>query len=211
MLTIRNETEADRDSVEEMTRQAFYNLYIPGCTEHYLVHTMRSHEDFIPELDFVLEEDGKMAGNIMYTKAWLTDEAGEEKEILTFGPLTVAPACQRKGYGKKLMAHSFEKAKELGYDVVVIFGNPNNYVTSGFISCKKRNISLEGGVYPAAMMVRELCPGALDGRKWTYRESTALQIDEAQAQRFDDGLAKMEKKHTPSQEEFYIHFHSVLR
>ena len=80
MIKIRNEREADYQAVEELTRKAFYNMYIPGCVEHYLVHIMRGHEDFIPELDFVLELDGRIIGNIMYTKARLVDEAGEEKK-----------------------------------------------------------------------------------------------------------------------------------
>lgn len=204
MLNIRNETPADHETVEHMTRRAFYNLYIPGCVEHYLVHVMRDHEDFIPELDFVLELDGQIIGNIMYTKARLTDEAGEEKEILTFGPVCVMPEYQRQGYGKKLMDHSFEKAAALGYDVIVIFGSPVNYVGRGFQSCKKHNICAEGGKYPAAMLVKQLKPGALDGRKWVYRDSPVMAVSEEDAQRYDEGLEAMEKKRQPSQEEFYI-------
>ena len=78
-ITIRNEEQKDWAVVEKITRQAFYNLYVPGCVEHYLVHIMREHEDFIPELDFVLELNGDVIGNIMYTKAKLTDENGCEK------------------------------------------------------------------------------------------------------------------------------------
>ena len=95
MLKIRNETEADYKTVEELTRKAFYNMYVPGCVEHYLVHIMRNHEDFIRELDFVLELDGQVIGNIMYTKARLVDEEGREKAILTFGPLSVLPEHQK--------------------------------------------------------------------------------------------------------------------
>ena len=95
MIVIRNETEKDYKTVEEITRKAFYNIYVPGCMEHYLVHIMRDHEDFIKELDFVVELDGKVIGNIMYTKATLVDEAGEEKEILTFGPISILPEYQR--------------------------------------------------------------------------------------------------------------------
>ena len=116
-LKIRSERKEDYKIVEEMTRKAFYNLYIPGCVEHYLVHIMRSHEDFIHDLDFVAEMGGKVTGNIMYTKAMLVDEKGNEKQILTFGPLTVDVDHQRKGIGKKLMAHSFHKAAELAYAV----------------------------------------------------------------------------------------------
>ena len=210
MIAIRKEREADHRAVEELTRRAFYNMYIPGCVEHYLVHIMRGHEDFIPELDFVLELDGRIIGNIMYTKARLADEAGEEKEILTFGPVSVAPEHQRKGYGRMLIEHSFEKAKEMGYDVIVIFGSPANYVSRGFRSCKKYNICLEGGKFPAAMLVKELAPGALDGRRWFYYDSPVMAIREEDAQRYDDTLPAMEKKCQPSQDEFYIMSQSFL-
>ena len=204
MLKIRNETEADYKTVEELTRKAFYNLYIPGCVEHYLVHIMRNHEDFIRELDFVLELDGQVIGNIMYTKARLVDEEGREKAILTFGPLSVLPEHQRKGYGKMLMEHSFAQAARLGYDVIVIFGSPANYVSSGFQCCKKYNVCLENKKFPAAMMVKELKEGVLDGRTWFYYDSPVMRIDEEEAGRYDDGLEKMEKAHRASQEEFYI-------
>lgn len=210
MLKIRNEKEEDHKIVEDITRSAFYNLYVPGCGEHYLVHTMRQHEDFIPELDFVAELDGKVIGNIMYTKAKLVDEEGTEKQILTFGPVSIAPAYQRMGYGKRLMEHSFKKAAQLGYDVIVIFGSPVNYVSRGFISCKKYHICLENGKYPAAMMVKELVPNALDGRTWFYYDSPVMAVSEEEAQAYDDTLEKMEKKHQPSQEEFYIMFHSFI-
>lgn len=204
MLKIRNETEADYKTVEELTRKAFYNMYVPGCVEHYLVHIMRNHEDFIRELDFVLELDGQVIGNIMYTKARLVDEEGREKEILTFGPLSVLPEHQRKGYGKMLMEHSFAQAAKLGYDVIVIFGSPANYVSSGFQCCKKYNVCLENKKFPAAMMVKELKEGALDGRTWFYYDSPVMRIDEEEAGRYDEGLEKMEKAHRASQEEFYI-------
>ena len=91
MIEIRNEEERDYKKVEEVTRAAFWNLYVPGCDEHYLTHIMRSHEDFIRDLDFVIEVDGEIVGNIMYTKAKLIDESGEEKDILTFGPVCILP------------------------------------------------------------------------------------------------------------------------
>ncbi len=210
MVIIRNEKESDYSIVEEITRKAFYNRYTPGCFEHYLVHIMRNHEDFIPELDFVAELDGQVIGNIMYTKAKLVDESGFEKEILTFGPISVLPEYQRKGYGKLLMEHSFQETARLGYDVIVIFGSPANYVGRGFQSCKKYNICLENHRYPAAMMVKELKEHVLDGRKWFYYDSPVMNIDEEEARRYDDSLEKMEKKHLPSQEEFYIISHSFV-
>ena len=210
MINIRNEEKADYAIVEQITREAFYNMYVPGCVEHYLVHIMREHEDFIPELDFVLELNGTVIGNIMYTKAWLLDEEGNKKEILTFGPVCIKPGYQRRGYGRKLIEHSFEKAVKLGYDTVVIFGSPVNYVGCGFKSCKKYNVGTENGKYPSAMMVRELIPGALDGHKWIYQDSPVMAISEEEAQKYDDTLEKMEKKYQPSQDEFYIMSHSFI-
>jgi len=204
MNKIRNEEKADYNKVEEITRKAFYNVYVPGCDEHYLVHIMRGHEDFVPELDFVMEIDGNIIGNIMYTKATLTDKEGNEKKILTFGPLCILPEYQRMGYGKMLMEYSFEKAREIGYDTIVIYGSPANYVSSGFKSCKKYKVHTEEGKYPTAMMVKELIPNALKDKEWIYKDSPVMQIDEKSAEIFDNKLEKMDKKHQASQEEFYI-------
>ncbi|MFA9466136.1 MAG: GNAT family N-acetyltransferase [Velocimicrobium sp.] len=211
MFKIRNEVETDYERVEEITRKSFWNLYIPGCIEHYLVHVMRFHKDFLSELDLVIEVDNQIIGNIMYTKTKLIDESGEEKDILTFGPVCILPEYQRKGYGKKLMEYSFEQAAALDYDVIVIFGNPNNYVSRGFKSCKKYNVCLENGTYPAAMMVKELKPEVLDGRKWVYYQSPVFEIDEQDASHFDESLERLEKKYQPSQEEFFIHSHSMIQ
>ena len=210
MFTIRNERSGDWEAVETLTRRAFYNQYIPGCMEHYLVHIMRGHEDFIPELDFVAELDGEIIGNIMYTRAWLTDADGNEKPVLTFGPVCVAPEHQRQGYGKALMEHSFEASRALGYDTVVIFGSPANYVARGFVCCKKHRVSVEGGKYPSAMLVKELVPGVLEGRDWTYRDSPVMAVSEEDALAYDSTLPPMEKHWQPSQEEFYIMSHSFV-
>ncbi len=209
-MIIREETKADYRAVEELIRRAFYNLYVPGCVEHYLAHVMRGHEDFIPELDLVAELDGQIIGSIMYTKARLEEEGGAGKEILTFGPVCIAPEHQRKGYGKRLMEHSFERAAQLGYDVIVIFGSPANYVGRGFKSCKRYGVCSEDGRFPAAMMVKELAPGALDGRRRTYHGSPVMEVSEAEAERYDGNFDFMEKKYRPGQEEFFIMSHAFL-
>nr|WP_288826444.1 N-acetyltransferase [uncultured Clostridium sp.] len=208
--TIRNEQAEDQWEVENLTRKAFWNLNVPGCSEHYLVHIMRNHPDFIPELDFILEKDNRIIGNIMYTKAKLVDEENLDKQILTFGPLSILPEFQRKGYGKALLEYSFAKAKEMSYDVIVIFGNPDNYVSRGFKSCKKFDICIKEDFYPAAMLVKELTQGCLEKRKWRYIESEVYQTDEKAMEQFDLNFEKMEKKFQPSQEEFYIHSHSKI-
>lgn len=209
-ILIRQERESDYAQVERLIRLAFYNIYTPGCTEHYLAHVIRSHPDFLPELDLVLELDGQLAGNIMYTRSTLADEAGEEKGILTFGPVCVRPGFQRRGLGKRLMEESFRRAAALGHEAIVIVGDPNNYVGCGFQSCKKHRVHLEDGTYPAAMLVKELKPGVLAGKSWTYRQSPAYEFDEEAARRFDDALEPMEKKRLPCQEAFEILSRAVL-
>jgi len=211
MLEIRNEEEADRETVEKITRRAFYNLYAPGCVEHYLVHVMRQHEDFVPELDLVAELDGQVIGNVMYTRAWLEDESGRKREALTLGPVCITPEHQRRGYGTALMRRSFERATGLGHDVIVLFGVPGNYVGLGFKSCRKHNVCLEGGKFPTAMLVKELREGALDGTRWFYHDSPVMGVCEQDARRYDEGLAeKMQRGWQPSQEEFYIMSHSFV-
>ena len=212
-VIIRRETEADYRAVEELTREAFWNVYVPGASEHYYVHTMRSHPDFIPELAFVLELDGEIIGNIMYTKAWLEDESGNRREILSFGPICVAPKYQRMKLGKLLIEHSFAAAREMGYDVNINFGNPGNYMSRGFVSCKKKNVSfVQEGNFPTALLVCELVPGVLDGKRWMYIPSTAADCcdDTCAVEAFDATFPKKEKEWRPSQEEFYIYRHSSV-
>ncbi|MBP3481413.1 MAG: N-acetyltransferase [Clostridia bacterium] len=210
-IKIRNEKNTDYEATEMIIKKAFWNLYVPGCSEHYLAHILRSHEDFVPELDLVIEADNKIIGNIMYTKSRLADETGNIKNILTFGPVCIAPEYQRRGYGKALMEYSFERAAGLGYEAIVIFGSPANYVARGFKSCKKFNVSVENGVFPTAMLVKELKIGALSGHKWTYSQSSAFEFDENTAQRYMDNDSRFIRKTLPAQEEFYILSNSVIR
>ena len=212
-ITIRNETPADYRAVETLTRESFWNVYKPGADEHYFVHMMRSHPDFLPELAFVLEKDGEIIGNIMYTKAWLQNENGNQKAILSFGPLCIAPQYQRQKLGKLLIEHSFAAARKLGYDVNINFGNPGNYVGRGFVSCKKKNVSfVVPGNFPTALLVCELVPGTLDGKSWMYIPSTAADCceDTDAVAAFDATFPPKEKRWMPSQEEFYIYSHSSV-
>lgn len=210
---IRLENRSDYREVENLAREAFWNLSVPGCDEHYFIHVMRSHKAFVHELDYVLEADGKIIGSVMYTRSALIDESGMEKEILSMGPICVHPDYQRRGYGKALLEYTFEKALELGYDTVINFGNPDNYVAIGYKSCIKYNVCLNGSVYPAALLVKELKNNVFDGRKWYYQpnDADAPCADIKAVERFDSFFPAKEKRWQPSQEEFYIHSHSVIR
>ena len=209
---IRLENKNDYRTVEELAREAFWNLSVPGCNEHYFIHILRSHEAFIPELDYVLELDGRIIASVMYSHSYLSDEKGLRKEVLTMGPLCVHPEYQRKGYGKALLDYTFAKAAGMGYDTVINFGNPDNYVARGYKSCKRYNVCLEGDIYPAALLVKELKANVFDGRKWYYHQNDSDKCcdDEIAVERFDRQFSPKEKCWQPSQEEFYIHSHSAV-
>jgi len=210
---IRKENEKDYREVENLAREAFWNLSFPGCNEHYFIHIMRDHPDFIRELAYVAEADGKIVGCVMYCKARLADGKGNEKNIVTMGPLCVLPGYQRKGCGKALLEHTFEIAESMGYDVVVNFGNPDNYVARGYKSSFKYNVCFEGDFFPAALLVKELKEGVLDGRRWYYYPSDVDKPcdDEEAVAKFDALFPPKEKAWQPSQEEFFIHSHSVIK
>ena len=209
---IRLETEKDYYEVENLAREAFWNLSFPGCNEHYFMHVLRKHPEFIPELDYVIEADGKIIGSVMYSKAELADENGNIKPIVSMGPICIHPDYQRMGLSKALLEYTFDIVKTMGYDTVINFGNPDNYVARGYKSCKKYNICFEGDVFPAALLVKVLSDDALDGRKWYYHpnDADAPCDDEKAVAEYDKLFPPKEKAWQPSQEEFYIHSHSVI-
>ena len=210
-IIIRNETEKDYRAVEEITREAFWNLYFPGCNEHYLAHVMRTHPDFLKELDFVAEYDGKIVGNIMYTKAWLIDEQGNITDIVTFGPVCVIPEYQRKGIGSALINHTKKIAIEKGAKAIVIFGDPHNYCKHGFKSAKDLNISDLNGDNPYGMLALELEEEALAGHQWKYKYSDVYEINETDADEFDKNFEKKEKGYQYTQEIFSIAIRSYVK
>lgn len=131
---IRLEKEKDYFEVENLTREAFWNVYRPGCCEHYVLHKLRNDECFVKELDYVLEKDGKIIANVVYAKGKLKTDDGKSRELLLFGPVSVLPDYQKKGYAQKLIEFTMNKAKELGYEAIVISGNPDYYKKYGLFN-----------------------------------------------------------------------------
>ncbi len=210
-IIIRSEQKSDYRAVEELTREAFWNVYNPGCSEHYLAHVMRTHRDFLPGLTFVAEYRGQIVASIMYMKSWLEEDDGTRREILSFGSISVHPDFQRLGLGKRIMAHSFAAAKALGYKAVVIFGNPENYVSSGFKCSRRFNVSMDGNYFPTALLCLEMNAGLFDGRHYVYRESDVVTLlDDEKVEEFDRSFPPKEKGWMPSQEKFYIYSHSSV-
>lgn len=209
-IVIRREAVADQRLVENLVREAFWNVYVPGCSEHYLAHRMREHPDFIPELNYVAVYDGNIVGSIMYTRAWLLGDGGEQQEIVSFGPVSVLPEYQRQGIGSALIRHTLELAGRK-YEGVVIMGDPHNYCKHGFKSARDFSVSDENGEYPFAMLALELKKGAFAGGKRTFRGSDVFIMDEADIGAFDKGFAAKEKQHRVSQDIFSIEVRAYLK
>lgn len=201
-LTIRAEQPADYRQVEALTREAFWNVYQPGCVEHYLVHTMRKADAFLPALDLVAVADGNLVGHIMYAKTEIVSSARERYPVVTFGPLSVLPAWQNKGVGTRLIAESSARAAGLGLSAILILGDPAYYARFGFRPAEDYGIRNADGRYAAALQALELSSGALAGISGRYQEGAAYAIDPAAAEAFDMVFPKKEKRVTPSQARF---------
>jgi predicted N-acetyltransferase YhbS len=192
-VTLRNESPADYKTVENLTREAFWNMYMSGCDEHFVLHNLRSSPDYIKELDFVAELDGKIIGNIVYAKASIQDDA-TKCDIIGFGPISVLPEYQNKGIGSQLITHTVKLAKDNGYKAIVILGDPAYYSRFGFKPGKDYNISMPNGSFLDALQVLELYPNALQGVKGRFIESTVYEdIDANAVEVFDKQFSHKEK------------------
>ena len=146
-ISIRHENQKDFREVEEVTREAFYNLYFPGCNEHLVVHNMRSHKDYIKELSYIIEVDGEIVGSIFYAHSKIVGWDGVETKTISFGPVSIHPKYHRMGLGRKLITHSIEEAKRLGYNAILTLGYPYHYEPYGFLGGKKYNIAMPDGKF----------------------------------------------------------------
>lgn len=192
-IKIKNEEEKQWRAVEELTRKAFWkDEYIEkigvGCDEHYLAHTLRTAPEFIPDLDFVAEVEGKLVGNVMYSMAYVIKPDGSRHDVLNFGPLSVLPEYQKQGVGSALMEHSLKKAKEMGYGSVIFFGHPTYYPRFGFKEAKEFGITTNRGDNYPAFMAMELIPGDLDGVTGKYYECPLYHVDDEKAREFDENF-----------------------
>lgn len=201
-ILIRPEQTADRRTVEELTREAFWNVHVPGCNEHLLVHKLRDHEDFIPELDFVAVVEGKLVGNIMYSRAKVIDTDGCEHPVLTFGPVSVLPEYQKRGIGAALIEHSCRAALALGYESILIYGDPQYYCRFGFRPAEAFSVTNAEGRFHPALQALELKAGALTGVRGRFCESPVYHLDADEADAFEAGFPPKEKFVTESQRTF---------
>ena len=174
-IIIRPETKDDYRAVENLTRESFWNVYQPGCMEHYVLHCYRDDPAFVPELDFVMELNGELIGQVIYVRSEIDCDDGQTIPIMTFGPIGIAPAYKRQGYGKQLLDYSMEKAREMGAGALAITGNID---------------------------FKELNPGFLDGVSGTYKDPEGYFICEKDPEgfeRFEATFSVKEKKKLPGQ------------
>lgn len=203
-LVIRQEVEKDYRIVEELTREAFWNLHVPGCSEHFVLHNIRKCPAFIPDIDLVAEFEGKIIGHIVYTRSIIIDESNNQYGVITFGPVSVLPSFQKQGVGSALIRYSLEKARNLGYTAVCIYGDPRYYSRFGFRCAEKFDIRTADGKFAVALLALELFDGALHKVKGRFYEDQAFEVNQAEFAVFEKTFYHKEKKITETQSEFKL-------
>lgn len=201
-IIIRNERKEDYRKVENLTREAFWNVYRPGCTEHYVLHCYRNDPAFVPELDFVMELNGELIGQIIYVRSEIDCDDGRKLPIMTFGPIGIAPEYKRHGFGKRLLDYSMEKAKGMGVGALAITGNILFYGKSGFVPAKTKGVRYADDPDADYLLVKELIPGFLDGISGAYKDPDGYFVCEKNPEdfeRFEAAFPKKEKQKLPGQ------------
>ncbi|MBQ9010905.1 MAG: N-acetyltransferase [Clostridia bacterium] len=201
-ITIRLEKKEDFSAVENLVRESFWNVYRPGCSEHLVIHVLRDDPAFVPELDFVMEKDGKLIGQNIFMKTVIEADDGRTIPVLTMGPICILPELKRQGYGKKLLDYSLEKAAALGYGAVLFEGNIGFYGKSGFTYAREFGIryhDLPEDADDSFFLCRELIPGYLDGITGVYQTPKGYYVKDEDVEEFDRNFPFREKLKLPGQ------------
>ncbi|MGN0108427.1 MAG: GNAT family N-acetyltransferase [Hominilimicola sp.] len=199
---IRLERKEEYREVENLVRESFWNVYRPGCLEHYVLNQLRDDTAFVPELDFVMEKDGKLIGQNIFMRANIKADDGRDIPIMTMGPICIAPEFKRKGYGKILLDYSLDKAATIGCGAVCFEGNIDFYGKSGFKFAAEYGIRYHGlpdGEDASFFLCKELITGYLDGITGEYTTPQGYFVDEAEADKFDKEFPDKEKLKLPGQ------------
>ena len=200
--TIRLERSEEHRDVENLVREAFWNVYRPGCSEHYVIHVLRDDPAFVKELDFVMEQDGRLIGQNMFMKTVIQADDGRVVPVLTMGPIGILPELKRQGYGKALLDYSLEKATELGFGAVLFEGNIEFYGKSGFDYADRFGIryhDLPEDADASFFLCKELVPGYLDGVTGVYQTPQGYYVDDTDVDAFDKAFPPKEKLKLPGQ------------
>ncbi|MBR6361260.1 MAG: N-acetyltransferase [Clostridia bacterium] len=201
-ITIRLENKEDFAEVENLVREAFWNVYRPGCLEHYVIHVLRGDPAFVKELDFVMERAGRLIGQNMFMKTIIEADEGRTIPVLTMGPICITPALKRRGFGKILLDYSLEEAARLGFGAVLFEGNIAFYGKSGFDYARNFGIryhDLPEDADDSFFLCKELIPGYLDNVTGVYQTPQGYYADEAADDEFDRRFPPKEKLKLPGQ------------
>ena len=199
---IRLEKKEDYREVENLIRESFWNVYRPGCSEHYVIHVLRNDPAFIKELDFVMEQDGRIIGQNMFMKTVINADDGREIPVLTMGPICITSELKLKGYGKILLDYSLQKAKETGFGAVLFEGNIDFYGKSGFDYSSKFGIryhDLPEDADSSFFLCKELIKGYLDGITGVYQTPQGYYVKDSDVEEFDKNFPHKEKLKLPGQ------------
>jgi predicted N-acetyltransferase YhbS len=200
--TIRLEKKEEQRAVENLVRESFWNVYRPGCSEHYVIHVLRDDPAFVKELDFVMEKDGVLIGQNMFMRTVINADDGRVIPVLTMGPIGITPELKRHGYGKKLLDYSLDQAAAMGFGAVLFEGNIGFYGKSGFDYARYFGIryhDLPEGADDSFFLCKELIPGYLDGITGVYRTPQGYYVDDADVEAFDRDFPAKEKLKLPGQ------------
>ncbi len=195
-ITIRTEKKEEYREVENLVRESFWNVYRPGCLEHYVLNRLREDPDFVAELDFVMEKNGKLIGQNIFMKASIKADDGRDIPIMTMGPICITPELKGKGYGKILLDYCLDKAAVVGCGALCFEGSIDFYGNSGFTYASEFGIRYHGlpeGEDASFFLCRELIPGYLDGITGEYATPAGYFVDEAEAEEFDKAFPYKEK------------------
>lgn len=198
-ITIRRERAEERTAVENLVRESFWNVYRPGCIEHYVLHQLRQDSAFVPELDLVMELEGQLIGQVLYMRSAVILEDGATLPVMTFGPIGIAPEYKRQGYGLILLDYSMELAKQMGVGALATEGNIEFYGKAGFVTGKSMGIHYAADPEADYFIVKELQQGFLAGRKGTYADPKGYFVDEVEAEAFDKQFPPKAKLKLPGQ------------
>ena len=201
-FTIRLERKEDCRAVENLVRESFWNVYRPGCSEHYVIHVLRDDPAFVKELDLVMEQDGNLIGQNMFMRTIIEADGGRTIPVLTMGPIGITPELKGKGYGKALLDYSLEKAAETGAGAVLFEGNIGFYGKSGFDYAGKFGIryhDLPEDADASFFLCKELIPGYLDGITGVYQTPQGYYVKDEDVDEFDKGFPPKEKQKLPGQ------------
>ena len=199
---IRLEKTEEYRETENLVRESFWNVYRPGCLEHYVLNQLRNDPAFVADLDFVMEKDGRIIGQNMFMHATIQADDGRKIPIMTMGPICITPELKRQGYGKILLDYSLEKARKLGCGAVCFEGNIDFYGKSGFTFASDFGIRYHGlpeGADASFFLCKELIPGYLDGITGEYATPQGYFVDETAAEEFDKEFPYKEKLKLPGQ------------